>query len=114
MSRKQFNLSAHDRRLVFEESAISQEVAHERGYRTVTSADELRDLGFSADEVFRAIVVRVSDNTHHMVTLWFEDPDDPWVLDPTGIIAAKLLRISQISGWIPIKVFSERMDYSVR
>ena len=44
----------------------------------------LRELGFRDDEVFRAIVVRPSDGQHHMVTLWFETPNDPWVIDPTG------------------------------
>ena len=44
----------------------------------------LRDMGFRDDEVVRAIVVRPSDGQHHMVTLWFESPDDPWVIDPTG------------------------------
>jgi hypothetical protein len=44
----------------------------------------LRDLGFPETEVYRAIVVRPSDGQHHMVTLWFEDPSDPWVIDPTG------------------------------
>ena len=44
----------------------------------------LRELGFDKAEVYRAIVYRKSDQQHHMVTLWFEDPDDPWVIDPTA------------------------------
>ena len=72
----------------------------------------LRDLGFAADEVYRAIVVRPSDGQHHMVTLWFEDRDDPWVVDPTGAMSSGLRRMSQIPGWRPLKVFSEDEEFS--
>jgi predicted transglutaminase-like cysteine proteinase len=74
----------------------------------------LRDLGFPADEVFRSIVFRRSDGQHHMVTLWFEDRDDPWVIDPTGAMTAGMPRMSELPEWAPIKVFSEEREYSVR
>lgn len=74
----------------------------------------LRDLGFSDSEVYRAIVVRPSDGQHHMVTLWFEDLDDPWVIDPTGAMTLGMPRMSELEEWVPIKVFSERLEYSVR
>ena len=74
----------------------------------------LRDLGFSESEVYRAIVVRPSDGQHHMVTLWFESPDDPWVIDPTGAMALGMPRMSELADWVPIKVFSERLEYTVR
>jgi len=74
----------------------------------------LRDLGFGTDEVFRAIVVRPSDGQHHMVTLWFEGKDDPWVIDPTGAMTSGLHRMSEIPGWVPIKVFSEDREFTVR
>jgi hypothetical protein len=73
----------------------------------------LRELGFSDSEVFRSIVVRPSDGQHHMVTLWFEDPRDPWVIDPTGAMTAGMPRMSDVPGWVPLKVFSERRDYTV-
>jgi predicted transglutaminase-like cysteine proteinase len=73
----------------------------------------LRDLGFDEKEVFRSIVVRPSDGQHHMVTLWFEDPDDPWVIDPTGAMTLGMPRMSEMSAWVPIKVFSEEIEYSV-
>jgi hypothetical protein len=73
----------------------------------------LRGLGFGEDEVFRAIVYRRSDGQHHMVTLWFETPDDPWVIDPTGAMTAGMPRMSEVPGWVPIKVFSEDEDYTV-
>ena len=73
----------------------------------------LRGLGFGDDEVFRAIVYRRSDGQHHMVTLWFETPDDPWVIDPTGAMTAGMPRMSEVPGWVPIKVFSEDEDYTV-
>ena len=73
----------------------------------------LRDLGFGDDEVYRAIVYRPADGQHHMVTLWFERPDDPWVIDPTGAMTVGMPRMSQVSGWIPLKVFTETTEYTV-
>jgi predicted transglutaminase-like cysteine proteinase len=74
----------------------------------------LRDLGFGDDEVFRSIVYRPSDGQHHMVTLWFEDPNDPWVIDPTGAMTPGMPRMSQLPSWVPLKVFSETAEYTVR
>jgi hypothetical protein len=74
----------------------------------------LRDLGFSKGEVFRAIVVRRSDGQHHMVTLWFEDPDDPWVIDPTGAMTLGMPRMSERPDWRPLKVFTDERSYTVR
>lgn len=73
----------------------------------------LRDLGFDEDKVFRAIVVRPSDGQHHMVTLWFEDPNDPWVIDPTGAMTTGMPHMSEVPGWVPLKVFSEDRDFTV-
>jgi len=74
----------------------------------------LRDLGFDAHEVYRAIVYRPEDGQHHMVTLWFEDPEDPWVIDPTGAMTHGMPRMSQLPAWVPIKVFSDTVEYTVR
>lgn len=73
----------------------------------------LRDLGFASNEVYRAIVVRPSDGQHHMVTLWFEDPNDPWVIDPTGAMTLGMPHMSDMEEWVPIKVFSDEIEYSV-
>ncbi len=73
----------------------------------------LRDLGFGDDSVYRAIVYRRSDGQHHMVTFWFEHPDDPWVIDPTGAMTSGMPRMSQVPGWEPLKVFSEDRDFNV-
>ena len=73
----------------------------------------LRGLGFEASEVFRAIVYRSSDGQHHMVTLWFEDPSDPWVIDPTGAMTLGMPRMSELPGWVPIKLFSDTTEYTV-
>jgi hypothetical protein len=74
----------------------------------------LRDLGFAESEVYRAIVVRPEDGQHHMVTFWFEDPGDPWVIDPTGAMTAGMPRMSEIPGWVPLKIFSETEEFSAR
>ncbi len=74
----------------------------------------LLDLGFRRDEVFRAVVFRRSDGQHHMVTFWFEDPADPWVIDPTGAMTSGMPRMSELRDWAPLRVFSESRDFVVR
>ena len=74
----------------------------------------LRDLGFASNEVYRAIVYRPSDGQHHMVTLWFEDRMDPWVIDPTGAMTSGMPRMSSMPDWVPLKLFSEDVEFSVR
>jgi hypothetical protein len=74
----------------------------------------LRDLGFAENEVYRAIVYRESDGQHHMVTLWFEDRFDPWVIDPTGAMTVGMPRMSSMSDWVPLKLFSENLEFSVK
>jgi predicted transglutaminase-like cysteine proteinase len=74
----------------------------------------LLDLGFAVDEVYRAIVVRPSDGQHHMVTLWFEDAGDPWVIDPTGAMTGGMPRMSEVPGWMPLKLFTEAQEFTVR
>jgi hypothetical protein len=48
-----------------------------------------------------------------MVTFWFEQKDDPWVIDPTGAMTSGMPRMSQVPGWEPLKVFSETHDFDV-
>jgi predicted transglutaminase-like cysteine proteinase len=72
----------------------------------------LRELGFSEDEVFRAIVYRAADGQHHMVTLWFEDARDPWVIDPTGAMTRGMPRLSQVAGWEALKVFDGEREFT--
>ena len=49
-----------------------------------------------------------------MVTLWFEELDDPWVIDPTGAMTSGMPRMSDLPDWTPIKVFSEDEEFTVR
>ena len=74
--------------------------------------NHLRELGFGEDEVYRAIVYRRTDGQHHMVTLWFEQPNDPWVIDPTGAMTTGMPRMSELPEWVPLKVFSHDEDFS--
>jgi hypothetical protein len=74
----------------------------------------LRDMGFRDDEVARAIVLRPSDGQHHMVTFWFESPDDPWVIDPTGAMTSGMPRLSEVPGWVPLKLFTETAEFTPR
>ena len=76
----------------------------------------LRRMGFGADEIYRAIVVEDGTGQHHMVTLWFESGrgDDPFVLDPTGVVAPRMVRLSTIGHWNPIELFDERRHFVVK
>jgi len=71
----------------------------------------LREFGFPPDRIYRAIVRRDRDGAHHMVTLWFEDVGDPWVLDATGAVTFAMRRFSQLEGWTPTKVFNDRGQF---
>jgi hypothetical protein len=72
----------------------------------------LREFGFPQDSLFRAVVRRDRDKANHMVTLWFEDPKDPWVLDATGAVTFEMRLFSQLEGWTPTKVFNERNQFA--
>ena len=76
----------------------------------------LRRLGFDEDQIYRAIVVEDGTGQHHMVTLWFEDEarEDPYVLDPTGVVTSTMVRLSEVPDWEPIELFDERQHYAVR
>ncbi len=76
--------------------------------------DALLSLGFDQEEVFRAVVYRPKDLQHHMVTLWFEDPQDPWVIDPTGAMTNHMRRMSELPGWVPLKVFGLYREFTVQ
>ncbi len=73
----------------------------------------LRRLGFAQDEIYRSILVERASGQHHMVTLWFDDRADPFVLDPTGVVARGMVRLSQIPGWEPIELFDEAAHFRV-
>jgi hypothetical protein len=72
----------------------------------------LQAFGFEQARLFRAVI---EDRTGqlHMVTLWFEDIMDPWVLDPTGMATIEPVPMSELEDWIPRRVFSEDADYLV-
>jgi hypothetical protein len=74
----------------------------------------LREFGFPPEQVFRAILRRDKDRANHMVTFWFEDPNDPWVLDATGAATLSMRHFSELPGWTPTKVFNEWTQYTVR
>jgi hypothetical protein len=75
----------------------------------------LRRLGFGEKEIFRAILVERESGQHHMVTLWFEDGDrgDPFVLDPTAVVTAEMVRLSTVPNWEPIELFDETAHFRV-
>lgn len=72
----------------------------------------MREFGFPPDQLFRAILRRDRDGANHMVTLWFEDREDPWVIDAIGAVTGNVRRFSDLTGWTPTKVFNEREQYT--
>lgn len=74
----------------------------------------LRQFGFPPDQLYRAIVRRNRDGANHMVTLWFDEGDDPWVIDSLGAVSIKLRRFSELPGWTPTALFNERDQYTPR
>ena len=75
----------------------------------------LRRLGFEQSEIYRSIVVERRTGQHHMVTLWFdtESRENPYVLDPTGVVTDRMVRLSEVPSWDPIELFDERVHYRV-
>jgi hypothetical protein len=71
----------------------------------------LREFGFPPDRLYRGVIQRDRDKAHHMVTLWFEDQSDPWVLDATGAVTFEMRRFSQLEGWTPTKIFNEHGQF---
>lgn len=74
----------------------------------------MREFGFPPDELFRAIVKRDRDGANHMVTLWFDEGPDPWVVDATGAVSLRVVRFSQLPGWTPTALFNENDQYTPR
>ena len=76
----------------------------------------LRRLGFEEQEIYRSIVVEDGTGQHHMVTLWFADNlrDDPYVLDPTGVVTSEVVRLSEVPTWEPIELFDESAHFAVQ
>jgi transglutaminase-like putative cysteine protease len=76
----------------------------------------LRRLGFAEHEIYRAIVVERTTGQHHMVTLWFDggDRSNPFVLDPTGVVAREVVALSSVPQWEPIELFDEHQHYAVQ
>jgi predicted transglutaminase-like cysteine proteinase len=73
----------------------------------------LIELGFPEQEIFRAVIRRDYDDEFHMVTLWFENPDDPWVIDATGAMTLRMRRLSEVPGWTPAVIFNAKAHYTV-
>ncbi len=49
-----------------------------------------------------------------MVTLWFEDREDPWVIDATGAMTLEMRKFSDLPpGWLPRMMFNENEAYNV-
>lgn len=74
----------------------------------------LLQFGFPHEALYRAIVKRDRDGENHMVTLWFDRADDPWVIDATGAVSLAVRRFSRLEGWTPTALFNERDQFTPR
>ncbi|MCH8131908.1 MAG: hypothetical protein IIA30_05100 [Myxococcales bacterium] len=74
----------------------------------------MREFGFPQDQLYRAIVRRERDRGNHMVTLWFEDPRDPWVIDASGVVTKRVRRFSELLGWTPTVLFNDTKQFTPR
>ena len=73
----------------------------------------LRALGFAEETLFRAVIERPRDGMQHMVTLWFETPGEPFVIDPTGFATTRVVPLATLEEWTPRAVFTEQAEYRV-
>lgn len=73
----------------------------------------LRALGLPPESLFRAVIERPRDGVQHMVTLWFETPEDPLVIDPTGFATERMLPLSSLEGGTARAIFTEHAEYRV-
>ena len=74
----------------------------------------MREFGFPQDQLYRAIFRRERDLGNHMVTLWFEDPRDPWVIDASGVVTKRVRRFSELLGWTPTVLFNDTTQVTPR
>ncbi len=82
----------------------------------VMTFELLRSAGFGPGEIYRAVLVHDETQLHHMVTLWFprDDPQDPYVLDPTGDVTPLVRRLSEVTNrWTPLVLFDETQRFRV-
>jgi hypothetical protein len=80
---------------------------------SLLSFEMLLMLGFNRDEVYRAIVQNDSDGVNHMVVLWFNTKDDPWVLDAARAASPKMKPLSDLKGWNPVAMFNRDHIYNI-
>ena len=76
-------------------------------------AREIREMGFSGREIVQAVVQSSADGRRHSVTLWFENRNDPWVLDATGAATGRMTRLSQLGQWVPVELASNAAGYRI-
>jgi hypothetical protein len=98
-------LSEPHLRMLREGSAISDEVITARGYRTVTDAKELRDLGFDPKQCHAPALVLPVHGTDGSNSLYVIRPDVPRSFDekskgrlPDGTYPQKVLKYEQPKG----------------
>jgi len=72
----------------------------------------LRSWGFEG--VYRGLVRERKTDLYHMVTLWFEDPQNPWVLDPTGAATRKMALAGELREWEVVRIFSEEEYFGAK
>ncbi|MBW2714022.1 MAG: hypothetical protein JRC77_09760 [Deltaproteobacteria bacterium] len=70
-------------------------------------------FGFDRNKVYRAVVQRNSDGVNHMIVLWFQSENDPWVIDITRSTSGTVEPISKMHGWQPVAMFNREGIYNI-
>ena len=88
--------------------------SQQRGGKAGSLEQGLREMGFSGREIVQAVVKSNRDGRRHHVTLWFDNRNDPWVLDATGAATQQMTRLSQLGQWAPVELASNTANYRIQ
>ena len=88
--------------------------SQQRGGQAGSLAQGLREMGFKGREIVETFVKNTQDGRRHLVTLWFDQKNDPWVLDATGTASRPMQRLSQLSNWTAVELASNTAHYRIQ
>lgn len=75
--------------------------------------DKMKEAGCPVGELSWIICLYTPNQTGHMVCAWWEDPDDPWVMDIPGV-ELSVWKLSERSDLRPLYAFNENSMFEIR
>ena len=88
--------------------------SQQRGGQAGSLAQGLREMGFQGRQIVETVVKNTQDGRRHLVTLWFDKKNDPWVLDATGTATRQMQRLSQLGSWTAVELASNTAHYRIQ